>query len=264
MNEKYTNLTKQELKEELRKRELETDGTVADLIARLEESDGEDKQPDGQEPGGIDGPAEVESVRQSEPPAEPSLEEPKTKTREEVDKEKTEREKKEQDRIKELEARLATLEARHRLEIAKEMAGEKPDLSKIDPDTAKPEDLVRLINNEPFIWVDKVYREGKALTMLRALAKQPKEPLFVPLDGKERPGVAALPVQLNGCQIWVKKGTMVYVPRQIRDVVYESMRLTAEALNPMAPEITGGDVIHKGGPLRMDQKDDAALAALSR
>lgn len=68
----------------------------------------------------------------------------------------------------------------------------------------------------------------KAKAMKKALDKQPKETLFIPLDNKEKEGVQT--ITLNGYPFHIKKGTKVKVPKQVAEVYYDSIASQAQAV----------------------------------
>lgn len=72
--------------------------------------------------------------------------------------------------------------------------------------------------------------KSKAQRMKENLEKQDKVMVFVPLEGKEKPGTQ-LPVTLNGYRVNVPKGKYVKVPMQIGQIIMDSLNQTEEAVN---------------------------------
>jgi len=259
---KYEKMSRKELQEELAKRNLLEEGKTAELIARLEENDGTGKEPAEPE---AETPAEEKLDEPAKEEKKEELAEPeKRKTREEADAEKAAKEEESTKQIAALEARLAELERANTEKIAREIAKEgKEDLSKINPRTSPPEDVVKLIDIPGFVKVAEAYKGGKAETMLRNLAAQPKRIVNVPVELGEKRGKALKDVQLNGCKIHFKKGYSLNLPIQVAEIVEVGFEETENALHPVSTPIIGSGFTHKIGPLRMDEKDDSALSALS-
>jgi Fe-S cluster assembly scaffold protein SufB len=87
--------------------------------------------------------------------------------------------------------------------------------------------------------------KGKAQKMKESLQKQPKVRVFMPLEGKEKPGTQ-FPVTLNGYRVNVPKGVYVEIPQQVADVIMDSLNQTVEAEhNPFLidPNSAKGDVL---------------------
>lgn len=72
------------------------------------------------------------------------------------------------------------------------------------------------------------HHKGKAQRMKESLAKQEKVSIFIPLEGKEKPGTQ-LPVTPNGYRVNIPKGVYIKVPRQIAEIVMESLNQTEQA-----------------------------------
>lgn len=69
----------------------------------------------------------------------------------------------------------------------------------------------------------------EALRVKEKLSKQPKLPIFLPLENGERKGISYRPVIINGYRFEVKKGIMVYVPQAVHDLLINAMQASAEA-----------------------------------
>jgi len=69
---------------------------------------------------------------------------------------------------------------------------------------------------------------SKAERMFDNLVAQPLVPFFSPFQGGEKPGAIVSPV-LNGLRVNILKGVMVKVPRQIAEILAESMNATSAA-----------------------------------
>ncbi len=69
----------------------------------------------------------------------------------------------------------------------------------------------------------------EALMVKQKLSKQPKLPIFLPLENGERKGISYRPVIINGYRFEVKKGIMVYVPQAVHDLLINAMQASAEA-----------------------------------
>jgi hypothetical protein len=63
------------------------------------------------------------------------------------------------------------------------------------------------------------------------LSKQPRLPIFFPLDPGERAGEAYRSMCINGYRIEVKKNTMVYVPEAFAHLAIQSMGAETAALH---------------------------------
>lgn len=72
--------------------------------------------------------------------------------------------------------------------------------------------------------------KSKSERMKEKLKLQPKVRVFMPLEGKEKPGTL-FPVTLNGYRVNVPKGVYVEVPEQVGDIIMSSLNQTAEAEN---------------------------------
>lgn len=75
-----------------------------------------------------------------------------------------------------------------------------------------------------------VAHKSKAQKMKENLAEQEKIQIFVPLEGKEKPGTQ-LPVTLNGHRVNVPKGVYVKVPQQVAQIVMDSLNQTEASTN---------------------------------
>lgn len=75
---------------------------------------------------------------------------------------------------------------------------------------------------------DRQRWESKAERMKTHLAKQPKVTMYLPLEGKEKPGIL-YPVNLNGYRLNIPKGVYVDIPQQVADLLKESFLQTQEA-----------------------------------
>jgi len=75
-------------------------------------------------------------------------------------------------------------------------------------------------------------KEERVLTkperMKKALDKQEKKEVYIPLEGKEPEG-AVETVILNGYRYDIKKGVRVEVPAQVADIIYDAMEQTRKA-----------------------------------
>lgn len=69
----------------------------------------------------------------------------------------------------------------------------------------------------------------EALRVKEKLSKQPKLPIFLPLEAGERKGISYRSVVINGYRFEVKKGIMVYVPQAVHDLLINAMQASAEA-----------------------------------
>lgn len=67
---------------------------------------------------------------------------------------------------------------------------------------------------------------SKAETQYNSLLSQPKLPIFIPLESQEKPGILETCI-LNGLKIAVFKGAYVDVPRQVAEVLRDSLNQTA-------------------------------------
>ena len=72
--------------------------------------------------------------------------------------------------------------------------------------------------------------KNKAQRMKDHLSKQPKVKIFVPLEGKEKPGTQ-LPVTMNGYRMNVPKGVYCEVPEQVAQIIMDSLNQTEAATN---------------------------------
>lgn len=72
--------------------------------------------------------------------------------------------------------------------------------------------------------------QSKAQRMKEHLAGQEKVTMFIPLEGKEKPGTTE-PVTINGYRLNVPKGVYVKVPLQVADILKDYLKQTQEALN---------------------------------
>lgn len=70
---------------------------------------------------------------------------------------------------------------------------------------------------------------SEANVVKQKLAKQPKLPIFLPLEAGERKGMAYRSVTINGYRFEVKKGMIVYVPQAVHDLLVNAMQATADA-----------------------------------
>lgn len=70
---------------------------------------------------------------------------------------------------------------------------------------------------------------GKAEIMRRKLAEQEKVSIMIPLSPGEREG-STESVILNGYRLNIRKGSYVYVPKQVAEVIMESQQMTQEAI----------------------------------
>lgn len=70
---------------------------------------------------------------------------------------------------------------------------------------------------------------SEANVVKQKLAKQPKLPIFLPLEAGERKGVAYRSVTINSYRFEVKKGMIVYVPQAVHDLLVNAMQATADA-----------------------------------
>ncbi len=77
--------------------------------------------------------------------------------------------------------------------------------------------------------VAKVH-EDKSRRMKEHLAKQPRVKIFVPLEGKEKPGTQ-LPVTMNGYRMNIPKGVYCEVPEQVAQIIMDSLNQTEAATN---------------------------------
>lgn len=77
--------------------------------------------------------------------------------------------------------------------------------------------------------VDQV-RTGKIARMKEVLKNQPTTRIFVPLEGREKPGTL-LPVTINGYRVNVPKGVYCDVPEQVGQIIMDSMNQTEEAIS---------------------------------
>lgn len=114
--------------------------------------------------------------------------------------------------ITQLQSQVSTLQA--------QMAS-KVDSNRVDP-------KVFLVSGADVN--DKVRHESKKDRMKANLAAQPKVPIFIPLEGKEKVGQASLPVTMNGYRLNVPKGIYIDVPKQIGEEIRNSLNQTAQAL----------------------------------
>lgn len=76
---------------------------------------------------------------------------------------------------------------------------------------------------------DNTNYKSKKARMKAFLESQPKVQVFVPLEGKEKPGKAFLPVTLNGVRTDVPKGIPTMQSTPVAEVVYAHLQLTAVA-----------------------------------
>lgn len=79
--------------------------------------------------------------------------------------------------------------------------------------------------------------KNKAQIMKEKLALQPKIRIFMPLEGREKPGTL-FPVTINGHRMYVPKGMYVDVPEQVADIIKDSLQQTEAAIHN-DKEITG-------------------------
>lgn len=70
---------------------------------------------------------------------------------------------------------------------------------------------------------------SEANIVKQKLAKQPKLPIFLPLEAGERKGMAYRSVTINSYRFEVKKGMIVYVPQAVHDLLVNAMQATADA-----------------------------------
>lgn len=90
---------------------------------------------------------------------------------------------------------------------------------------------------------DKKHHTSKALKMKAKLDAQSKIRMLIPLTGKEKKGQAFETVILNGYRTDWPKGKYIEVPRQIADVLADSLQQTSEAGQEFradrTPEVAG-------------------------
>ena len=195
--ENYEELTNDELRKLLGRRNLSKSGIKVELLARLEEDD--KKIDEGVEPDEEDS---------------PDSEEDEEKNNEEDDEDEEEEEEEPEDEEPKLKVKKL-----------------KP-LKKINPASDSIPDVMRLIDSK-FIKVDKPSPGGDAENMLRHLAGQRKVRTIVPLETKEQRGTAFETVILNGFRLNILKGFFVDVPEQIANVIQDAYHATQEALEEM-------------------------------
>lgn len=87
--------------------------------------------------------------------------------------------------------------------------------------------------------------ENKRQKMRKALAKQPKVRMYVPLEGKEPVG-SFIPVTLNGHRVNVPKGVYVDVPQQVADIIADRFQQIDDAGKKYRLDLIG-DKMGDGG-----------------
>jgi len=90
-----------------------------------------------------------------------------------------------------------------------------------------PEEQVK--QARALLQIAEIHR-NKAKEMKDHLSKQPKVKIFVPLEGKEKPGTQ-LPVTMNGYRMNIPKGLYCEVPEQVAQIIMDSLNQTEAATN---------------------------------
>jgi hypothetical protein len=77
-------------------------------------------------------------------------------------------------------------------------------------------------------WPEGFTPTGDVIADTKAiLDASPKMPLIVPLEPGEKPGSTTM-ASVNGYHYWIKKGTLVHVPKQIFDLFANLMKVEVE------------------------------------
>jgi len=146
------------------------------------------------------------------------------------------------------------------------IVGERGKVQKprgLDFATAEPSELVQVLER-PGIKLDN-FNGSKSGIMLRKLARQflEKGPIrtIIPIEGKEKRGIAFHTVILNGLRFNILKGVFVEVPEQVAHIIEEGTQGDANAIfntsvvNPYTGKVSNA---------RIDMRSDEDQAAFNR
>lgn len=131
------------------------------------------------------------------------------------------------DLLKLLQGNGETKTQEQKAEVKKEEPKEEKKEEKIALDegvTAQEKKAVEEIKKNPFSSFEtKLPMTGKAQEMRKKLMNQPRVPVMIPLLSGEKVG-STQQVTLNGYTMFIRKGQMVDVPLQVKEVLDEKFQ----------------------------------------